>query len=257
MKRKRIGTAVLVIGTVLGLTACSPTQTTLPQGNEQATLDPAKFSTQIDNPYWPMKPGTRWTFRETDASGKVFTVVVVVTDRTKTIANGVKARVVRDTAYRGKEIVEDTFDWYAQDSYGAIWYLGEDTAEFKHGKIVSRAGSFEAGVRGAQAGVLLPGQPRVGLAYREEYLRGEAEDNGKILSLHEQADTRYKHFTNMLLIKDTSTIEPDVVEYKFYARGFGAVLTIDISGGSGREELINVDTAPAGAGTGPLGHPNS
>ncbi|TAL42776.1 MAG: hypothetical protein EPN91_07610 [Salinibacterium sp.] len=255
MKSKRIGIAILVVATALGLTACSASEPVLPRGNEKVTLDPAKFSTQIDNPYWPMKPGTRWTFRETDAEGTVFTVVVIVTDKTKTIANGIKARVVRDTAYQGNEIVEDTFDWYAQDSFGSIWYLGEDTAEFEHGKVVSRAGSFEAGLHGAQAGVLLPGHPQVGQSYREEYQAGEAEDNGEILSLVEQADTPFRHFTDMLLIKDTSAIEPDVVEYKFYARGFGAVLTLDVSGGSGREELVKVDKAPAGAGTGPLGHP--
>ena len=109
----------------------------LPQGNEPVDLDPADFTTEIDNTYWPMVPGTRWTYREWDSEGNVMDIVVVVTTETKEIANGITARVVRDTVMEDGEIVEDTFDWYAQDSEGNIWYLGEDTAEFEDGEVVS------------------------------------------------------------------------------------------------------------------------
>jgi hypothetical protein len=233
------------------------TSNDLPQGSESVELDPADFTTEIDNPYWPMEPGTRWTYRETDEKGNEQQVVVTVTTETKKIANGVTARVVRDTVTQNGELVEDTFDWYAQDSAGNIWYLGEATAEFENGEIATREGSFEAGVDGAQPGIIIPADPVPGLSYRQEYYEGEAEDNGEVLSTEEMADVPYGHFDGMLLTKDTITIEPDVLEYKLYAKGVGPVLVLGVSGGGGREELIEVDEAPADFGTGPLGMPNA
>lgn len=228
----------------------------LPQGSEPVELDPADFTTDIDNPYWPMEPGTRWTYREIDEEGKKLKVVVIVTTETKEIANGITARVVRDVVTEDGELVEDTKDWYAQDSDGNIWYLGEETAEFEDGKIATRAGSFEAGVDGALPGIVMPGDPQVGMKYRQEYYEGEAEDNGEILSLEEMAEVPFGRFDNVLLTKDTITIEPDVLEYKLYARGIGPVLVFGVSGGGGREELMRMDRAPASAGIGPLGSPN-
>ncbi len=139
---------------------------------------------------------------------------------------------------------------------GNVWYLGEDTAEFEDGEIVSTAGSFEAGVDGALPGIIVPAEPRPGMRYRQEYYEGEAEDNGEVLSTDEMADVPYGHFENMLLTKDTITIEPDVLEYKLYAPDVGPVLVLGVSGGSGREELISMDLASPTAGTGPLGDPN-
>ena len=230
--------------------------TDLPQGGEPVDLDPADFTTEIDNPYWPMKPGTRWTYREIDEEGAELKVVVVVTTETKEIANGITARVVRDVVTEDGELVEDTKDWYAQDSEGNIWYLGEETAEFENGKLATRAGSFEAGVDGALPGIIMPGDPQVGMKYRQEYYEGEAEDNGEILSLNEMAEVPFGQFDDVLLTKDTITIEPDVLEYKLYARGVGPVLVFGVSGGGGREELLKMDRAPASAGLGPLGSPN-
>ena len=106
-----------------------------------------------------MTPGTRWTYREVDEEGKALDVRVTVSNVTKRIANGVTARVVRDTVTSDGEVIEDTFDWYAQDGAGNVWYLGEQTAEFEDGKVSSRGGSFEAGVDGAQAGVIVPAEP--------------------------------------------------------------------------------------------------
>ena len=228
----------------------------LPNGDELVTLDPADFTAEIDNPYWPMKPGTRWTYRETDGEGTVQEIVVVSTQQTKKIANGITARVVRDTVTEDGELVEDTNDWYAQDRQGNIWYLGEDTAEFEGGKITSRAGSFEAGVDGALPGIIIPADPRPGVRYRQEYYQGEAEDNGEVLSTNELAEVSFGKFRGALLTKDTITLEPDVLEYKLYAEGIGPVLVLGVSGGAGREELLTVDQAPRSAGTGPLGKPN-
>lgn len=233
-----------------------PTTVGLPQGADPVDLNPADFTTEIDNPYLPMVPGTRWTYREVGPDGEVMEVVVIVTNTTKEIANGVTARVVRDTVTLDGEIIEDTFDWYAQDQEGNVWYFGEDTAEFENGEITTTAGSFEAGVDGALPGIIMPANPVPGMKYRQEYYEGEAEDNGEVLSVNEMADVPWGHFEDLLLTKDTITIEPDVLQYKLYASGIGVVLVLDVSGGSGREELVSVDTVGEGAGTGSLGNPN-
>jgi hypothetical protein len=236
--------------------AAAETATELPQGDEPVRLDPGRFTTEIDNPYWPMEPGTRLTYRETDGEGSVQRVVVIVTHQTKRIASGVTARVVRDTVTEDGELVEDTRDWYAQDSAGNVWYLGEETAEFEDGEVVTRQGSFEAGVDGALPGVIMPADPEPGMRYRQEYYAGEAEDNGAVLSTDEMAQVPQGFFSHALLTKDTNALEPRVLEYKLYARGVGPVLVLGVSGGAGREELLSVDRAPRSAGTGPLGRPN-
>jgi hypothetical protein len=242
-----------------GVAAAAPTAATdssqLPQGDEPVNLDPANFTVDIDNPYWPMKPGTRWTYRGTEGNRPI-KEVVVATNKTKKIANGITARVMRDTAYRGGELIEDTFDWYAQDKDGNVWYLGEDTAEFKDGKVSNTGGSFEAGVDGALPGIIMPGNPQPGMKYRQEYYKGEAEDNGEVLSNSETTTLPAGHFANMVLTKDTITNDAKALEYKLYAPGVGLVLSMGIPGG-GRQPLVKVDQAPPGAGTGPRGKPNA
>jgi hypothetical protein len=219
---------------VTGASAKAP----LPKGSEPVQLDPADFTTRIDNPYWPMRPGSRWIYRETDPDGTRQRVVVTVMRRTKTIANGVEARVVRDVVTEKGKLVEKTDDWYAQDKAGNIWYLGEFTEEYENGRFKSTEGSFEAGVDGAQAGVIMPARPRPGLKYRQEYYAGEAEDKGQIVSLKEQAEVPFGHFKPVLMTKDLNPLDPKVLEFKFYARGIGPVLAVGISGGADREELV-------------------
>ena len=237
-------------------TASASARAELPTGAAPVNLDPANFSADITNPYWPMKPGTRWTYRNVEAGEPPQEIVIVVTTDTKKLANGITARVVRDTARSEGQIIEDTLDWYAQDSDGNVWYMGEDTAEFEEGKIVSRDGSWEAGADGALPGIMLPAQPQVGQKYRQEYKKGEAEDNGEVLATNHLVEVEAGRYKDALVTMDTSTIEPDVVEYKFYAPGVGPLLALDISGGASREELIKVDKVAPKAGTGPLGKPN-
>jgi hypothetical protein len=253
-----IGVGIVALVSSLALVACGGGETTttvtesgqstgataspdsgLPQGSEPVTLDPAEFTTEIDNPYWPMKPGSRWVFTETSSDGSEQKVVVTVTDKTKTIANGVEARVVRDVVSENGEPVEITDDWYAQDADGNIWYLGEDTAEYKNGKVTTRAGSFEAGVDGAQAGIAIPADPQPGMAYRQEYYKGEAEDQASVLSVDEQVEVPTGRYTDVLMTRDVVPLEPKVNEHKFYAKDVGPVLALSISGGSGREELVS------------------
>ena len=201
-----------------------------------AVLGPGDFSTRIDNPYLPMAVGNRWTYREVEG-GVVQRVVVTVTPRTKLISNGVRARVVHDRVTVHGKIKEDTFDWYAQDRAGNVWYLGEDTTEYAKGKPPSKAGSFEAGVRGAQAGVAMPAHPRPGMSYRQEYLKGEAEDRGRVLSVDARARVPFGSFANVLKTEDSTPLEPTATERKYYARNVGSVLEVGVST-KARAELV-------------------
>ena len=155
-------------------------------------------------------------------------MVVKVTHRTRLIANGVRARIVRDTVTQRGRVIEDTFDWYAQDARGNVWYLGEDTKEYENGKVVSTKGSWEAGVDGARAGLIMPADPRPGMRYRQEYLAGEAEDKARVVSV----------FEDSVLTRDWTPLEPKRFEYKLYARGVGTVLAVTVPSGD-REELVS------------------
>lgn len=255
------GVALLVVLAGCGDESTTPTAetapaTALPQSDEPVELDPTDFTVEITNPWFPLKPGTQWTYREITEEGEEVRVVVTATSVTREIANGVTARVVRDTVTLDGEIIEDTFDWYAQDADGAVWYLGEDTAEFEDGEISTRGGSFEADVDGAQAGVIMPAAPEVGMSYRQEYYEGEAEDHGEVLALDERASVPAGEYDGLVQTADTTPLEPDVLEHKYYAKGVGLVLTEDKEAG-GSEELLSVTQISAAealnAGQAPLG----
>jgi hypothetical protein len=239
--RTRIGMALGLLG-VTAVMAASPAlagASTLPQGSEPVNLDPADFSTQIDNPYFPLVPGDKHIYRETDSEGTKQRVVVSVSNKTKQIANGITARIVHDRVTEHGKVVEDTFDWYAQDSDGNVWYLGEDTVECsKKGKIKSSSGSFEAGVDGAQPGIIMPANPEPGLEYRQEYYAGHAEDHARVVSVNEQAEVPFGHFTDVVMTRDLNPLDPKLLEFKFFAKGVGPVLATAVSGGSDREELV-------------------
>ena len=197
------------------------------------TLALATAGPNVDNPYFPLPVGRQWIYREGAQR-----VEVTVTDRTKLMANGVVARVVRDEVTRKGVPVELTDDYYAQDAEGTVWYLGEATTEYEHGRPVSTEGSFEAGVDGAQAGIAMPAHPKVGMRYRQEFLKGHAEDHAKIVSLNERVKVPLRRFRHTLMTLETTPLEPDVLEAKFYARGVGVVLAIGLSGEADREGLI-------------------
>jgi hypothetical protein len=199
------------------------------------TLALATAGPNVDNPYFPLPVGRQWVYREGDQR-----VEVTVTQRTRLMANGVVARVVRDEVRRKGVPVELTDDYYAQDATGTVWYLGEATTEYDNGKPVSTEGSFEAGVDGARAGVMMPAHPKVGRRYRQELYRGHAEDRAKIVSLHERVKVPLRRYRRTLMTLESNPLEPDVLEAKFYARGVGVVLAVGVSGDTDREELIRL-----------------
>jgi len=201
--------------------------------------DPTRFTTTIDNPFLPLVPGTVMRYRETgdDGTGRV---VVRVTHRTKRI-QGVRTVVVRDRAFLGDDLVEDTFDWYAQDRRGNIWYFGENTKEYENGRVVSTAGSWKAGRDGARAGIVMKAHPRVGATYYQEFSPGVAEDQATVLSRDLCVRVPYGSFSHVLKTKDFTALEPGIVEHKFYARGVGSVLEKLVRGGRERLVLVAVE----------------
>lgn len=204
-------------------------------------IDPAQFSSTVDNPYFPLRPRMRWEYRSATEDG-VETTVVQVTGSTHPVL-GVPCVEVRDTVRLDGQVIEDTLDWYAQDRDGTVWYFGEDTKEYEDGKVVSTEGSWTAGVNGAHPGIIMPAQPRPGDRYRQEYYRGHAEDLGEVLAVGERVRVPAGSYDGVVRTKDTTPLEPDVLEHKYYAAGVGPVLTIDVSGGGRRDELVSFTPA--------------
>ncbi|MBA2418465.1 MAG: hypothetical protein ACR2FL_08850 [Nocardioidaceae bacterium] len=210
----------------------------LPHAGQPVNLRPDDFTTKIDNVYWPMRPGTIWRYVEKVGNATEH-IKVRVTHRTKMI-RGIKTRVVRDTVTEGGELVEDTRDWFAQDSGGSLWYLGENTKEYDNGEFVGTEGSFEYGKHGAQAGVIIPAESRPGCAYREEFKRGEAEDRARILSTKASIKAPTGFYHRMLNTANITPLEPKILEHKFYARHVGPVLELGISPKPSRAVLVKM-----------------
>jgi hypothetical protein len=199
---------------------------------------PEDFAAVIDNPYMPFMPGTRTVF-EGVSDGERERNVVSVTDRTKVIL-GVTTTVVHDRVFSANgDLAEDTFDWYAQDRFGNVWYFGEDTAEYTNGKVSSTKGSWEAGVGGAKPGVVMLAQPTVGQSYHQEFLRGEAEDVGTVVAIDDRVSVPYGSFDRVLVTEDTTPLEPQILEHKFYAPGIGVVLERVLRGGQEVSRLVS------------------
>jgi hypothetical protein len=218
--------------------SAAPSPIALPQGSEAYDLDPALFAgVAIDNAFWPMAPGSRWVYTETDGEGNEQRVEVTVLDQTKEIA-GIQATVVHDIVTQDGETVEDTLDWYAQDALGNLWYLGEDTKEYEAGKVVSTEGSWQTGVDGGQAGIILPAAPAVGMTWRQEYLKGQAEDSAEVLSVDESVEVPAGTYDHVVRTRDFTPLEPTVEENKYYARGVGPVQEIQTTGGVSIDKLI-------------------
>lgn len=194
----------------------------------------ADFVRRIDNPYFSLKPGTTFVYKGPETVGRV-----TVTRRTKEIL-GVRTVVVKDIERIDGEIAEKTFDWYAQDKQGNVWYFGEKTAEYENGVPVTTAGSWKAGVAGAKPGIVMQAKPRVGQTYRQEFAPGVAEDAARVVSLNARANVPFGRFRGVLKTFDFTPLEPDVKENKYYAPGVGQVLAVDLETGE-REELVRIE----------------
>jgi hypothetical protein len=203
-----------------------------------ATLSPSDFVRTVDNPYFPLKPGSKWRYVG-NKEGTRMVDRLHVTDRTKTIL-GVKTTVVHDVVLMHGRPEEVTNDFYAQDRHGNVWYFGEATKELdRHGHIVSTEGSFKAGVDGARAGLYIPGHPKVGDTARQEFYVGQAEDHFKVLDLKAHVSVPFVTTNKALRTKEWTPLEPNVVDNKYYVRGVGTVREIAVKGPVERLELVS------------------
>jgi len=214
-------------------------QDATPDGDYHVIVDPAKFTSTIDNPYLPLIPGTTFTLIGT-SDGREQRNTISVTAALRTIV-GVDCVVVRDQVFEGGTLLEDTYDWFAQDSMGRVWYFGEDSTAYEDGK-ASKDGSWETGTDGAQPGIVMQADMTIAQAYRQEYYPGEAEDMAQIIETGGTITVPYGSFTNTVTIKEWSPLEPDVVEHKTYAPGIGMVHSISISGEEEEFALVDMQT---------------
>jgi hypothetical protein len=194
--RNTITPAVLLFVAAMSLGACDSNVPTVPVFVTYApAFNAATMQTNVTNQYFPLSPGTVWTYEEETEDGLERNIVEV---------------------------------------------LGEDSKEIANGQVVSTAGSWEHGVRGAMAGIVMPANPSVGQAYQQEFYEGEAEDRGKVVSVNESVTTPAGSFSNCIKTEDTTPLEPNVLENKYYCPGVGTVLELDVASGT-RVELLTVE----------------
>jgi hypothetical protein len=200
-------------------------------------IDPANFTSPVDNTYFPLEVGQVSVLRGQE-DGERFFERVTVTDRTRVI-QGVTTTVVRDLLWENGRLAERTRDWYAGDNDGNVWYFGEATATIdRHGNVIDTHGSWEAGVDGAVAGIIMPAHPRPTDAYRQEFYRGEAEDQGWIVQRNAERTVPYGHLKNLVRSFEWSRLEPRVVVQKFFAPGLGLAYERVVAGGVESLELV-------------------
>jgi hypothetical protein len=219
------------------VTACGGGDSTSPAPYDPDI--PAEWAAAVTNPLFPLTPGTVWHYRAVTGDG-VETTRTEVLPETRTVS-GVTATVVHDQVYLDGELAEDTFDWYAQDPDGNVWYLGEDSKEIENGQVVSTEGSWEWGVDGALPGVIMWADPAAHLneEYHQEYLKGVAEDMAKVVSLDESVQVPAGAYSGCLKTEEHTPLESGSTEFKYYCDGVGTVLETNGSGGQ-RDELQQV-----------------
>jgi hypothetical protein len=222
-------TAILLLALVAALGAASSASPGRAAGG---------FRARVDNPWFPLLPGSHWVYRGTK-DGKPARDFVTVTKQTRTI-DGAPCAAVSDRLYLSGRLEERTTDWYSQDAKGNVWYFGEATAELdRAGHVKNTSGSWLAGVKGAKPGIFMFARPKAGRSARQEYLKGQAEDHFKVLSLHVRVKVPYGEWRTALLTKEWTPLEPGTIDHKLYVRGIGTVLEQTVRGGSERSELVS------------------
>lgn len=207
------------------------------ESRSDRVIDPDDFVRHVDNPNFPLVPGTVFKYAANTPEGLETVEVRVGRDTRKIL--GVATTVVRDKVFLNGSLKEDTIDWYAQDEDGTVWYFGEDTKEYEDGVVVSTAGTWLAGKDGAKPGFIMLAHPRVGRSYRQEFAQGVAEDRASVVSLKETVSVPFGTFHDCLQTLETTPLNPASREYKYYARRIGHILTVSIPDGQ-RSELTSV-----------------
>jgi len=213
-----------------------------PDVNYNPEIIPSNFIDSVTNIYFPLHPGTKLTYTAQTENGTE-SITVTVLSETKTIA-GLHCTVVRDVVSLNDQVIEDTYDWYAQDKDGNVWYMGEDVSNYENGKLADKEGSFETGIDGAKPGIIMFANPVIEMPYRQEYYPGTSEDWGKAVVKGQTITVPYGTFENCIKTEDWNALEPDVpVEYKYYAPGIG-VIKEEAADGSEVVELTGMTILP-------------
>jgi hypothetical protein len=208
-------------------------------------VDPANFVDLVNNPYMPLLPGTVFVYKGQEDSKPALNITTV-TRQSKTIL-GVNVTVVHDRVYIKKKLAEETLDWYAQDKQGNVWYFGEDSKEITNGQVTSTEGSWEAGVNGAQPGIVMKAHPKRGNKYQQEFAGDTASDRAAVLSIRQTSSVPFGTFSRVLQTREFTPLEPGVVEQKFYARGIGFVRSVMVKGGNEEYRLVAIRYGGGGA----------
>lgn len=200
-------------------------------------INPDDFVPRVDNKYFNLKPGTTFSFQNKSGTERV---EIAVTTETRKVM-GVAATVLRAREWKNGVLWEDTYDWYAQDKAGNVWYFGEAVDNYRDGRIAHHTGSWEAGVDGAKPGIVMRADPQIGESYRQEYYKGRAEDMGTVVATDKQLTVPHGTFENCLQIRDWSLIEHGK-EHKYYCPGVGFLVREEKIGGAVEADLVGVAT---------------
>jgi hypothetical protein len=207
--------------------------------NGPARVSSHDFSATVDNPYYPLEPGTTYRYRGLK-DGRPTLDVYAVSHEIKRI-EGVPCVAVKDNLYEAGRLEEQTTDWYTQDDEGNVWYFGEATRELdRQGRTTTTEGSWQAGVDGARPGIFMPADPHPGQSYRQEYYRGQAEDRFRVLELGSPVAVPAGSYPAALLTEETTPLEPGVVDHKYYVRGTGNVKEVTAKGPRELAALVSV-----------------
>ena len=231
--------AIILFSSACFTTSCEEKVSRMRDDNYNPVISPENFVDQVTNPYFPLTPGKVYTYRSITPEGTETTVVTIMND-VKVIL-GVTCTIVRDVVSLDGAVIEDTFDWYAQDKDGNVWYMGEDVRNYENGKFVDSEGSFETGTGGAKPGSIMLANPVLEMPYRQEYYFNVAEDWAKVVSKNNTVTTVYGTFSNCLKTLDWNPLEPDAPrEFKFYAPEVGLIKE-EVEGSMEFSELISID----------------
>jgi hypothetical protein len=250
LHRYKLVAALVLIATTAALGACGSesdqggnASSEPPAPPPAANIDPSDFIRRVDNPYFPLKPGS--TYRNVGVKeGHRALDVFAVTRRTRQIL-GVTNTVVDDRAYVDGRLEEISHDWYAQDRQGNVWYFGEHIEEFnRKGKRIPAKGAWEAGVDGARPGIAMPAHPKVGDSFRPEYYKGTAEDVYRVLDLSAKVTVPHRSYSHVLVMSEQSRLEPGVLGLKFHAQGVGQIEESVPTGPHETLSLVSVTRGP-------------
>ena len=237
--RKLVIAVIVVAALTAALAAWAPWASSSGGSAYEAVLDPANFSTVIDNPYFPLPVGRTLVYQGIK-DGQTQEDRVTVTNQTKVVAEGITARVVADVATHNGNLLEKTSDWYAQDKEGNVWYVGEDTAAYLPSGKVDTSGSWEAGVHDAEPGVIMEADPQIPDAYRQEFLAGQAEDTAWIVDRGGSVTVPAGTFKNALTSLEATRLEPGAYDQKVYGPGIGIVSEQALTGANEVAKLVSV-----------------